>query len=82
MFLEENFWPLLAVALTAVAALVLLTRNPKWNDFVAFGVIVAGLLTAFILLHPRQTPLLGDAKAVQQMIGQGKPVLLQFQSPY
>jgi hypothetical protein len=73
---------LLAAALTAVAALVLLTRHPKWNDYLAFGVIVAGLITAWFILHPRQTPLMDDAKMVQAMIGSGKPVLLEFQSPY
>jgi hypothetical protein len=82
MFIMANFWPLITVSLTGVAGLVLLTSHPKWRDFLAFGVIVAGILTAFVLLHPRQTPLLGDAKAVQDMIGQGQPVLLEFQSPY
>jgi hypothetical protein len=29
-----------------------------------------------------QTPLIGEAADVQAMIGKGKPVLLEFQSPY
>ena len=83
MFLMANFWLLFPAFLTAIAALVLLTRNPKWNDYLAFGVIIAGMATAWITLHPRQTPLLGDAKLVQETILQaGKPVLLEFQSPY
>jgi hypothetical protein len=73
---------LIAAALTLVTGLVLLSNKPKWNDFVAFGVIVAGLITAWIIMHPRQTPLMDDAKDVQAMIGAGKPVLLEFQSPY
>jgi heme exporter protein D len=76
------FWIWLGVGLTLLAGLVLLTHNPKWNDFLAFGVIVGGLTVAWIILHPRQTPLTGDAVAVQQMIGKGRPVLLEFQSPY
>ncbi len=72
----------IAIGLTLVAGLVLLTRQPKWRDFIAFGAIVAGLVVTWIILHPRQTPLMADAKAVQQMIGAGKPVLLEFQSPY
>jgi thioredoxin 1 len=72
----------LMLALAAVAALVLLTRNPKWNDYLAFGVIVLGLISAWISLHPRQTPLEGGALEVQEMIGAGTPVLLEFQSPY
>ncbi len=72
----------IAVGLTVVAGLVLLTRQPKARDFVAFGAIAAGLVVTWIILHPRQTPLMTDAKAVRQMIGAGEPVLLEFQSPY
>lgn len=81
IFPEYSF-PALAVAIVAIAALVLLTRNPKWNDYLAFGVIFTAILTTWIVLHPRQTPLMDDAKMVQKMIGAGKPVLLEFQSPY
>jgi hypothetical protein len=72
----------IALGLTVVAGLVLLTNKPKLRDFLSFGVIVAGLLVAWLILHPQQTALMGDAKAVQAMIGAGKPVLLEFQSPY
>lgn len=67
---------------TVVTGLILLTNNPKTKDYIAFGVIVAGLLTAWSILHPRQTPLMDDAQMVQDMIGAGTPVLLEFQSPY
>lgn len=84
--MEEILWHYsylwIAGGLTLVAGLVLLTHEPKWKDFVAFGAIVAGLAVAWIILHPRQTPLMADAKAVQQMIGAGEPALLEFQSPY
>ena len=50
--------------------------------FTAVGMIVTGLVTAWVILHPRQTPLMDDAKVVQDMIGAGTPVLLEFQSPY
>jgi hypothetical protein len=43
---------------------------------------VLALFTAWSLVHPRQTPLMDDAKEVRAMIGAGKPVLLEFQSPY
>ncbi len=72
----------IAVGLTIVAGLVLLTNKPRLRDFVSFGVIVAGLVVAWLVLHPHQTPLLGDAKSVQAMIGAGHPTLLEFQSPY
>lgn len=71
-----------AIGFVLVAGLILLTNKPKLNDYIAFGVIVAGLVTAWAILHPRQTPLMDDAKMVQEMIGAGTPVLLEFQSPY
>ncbi len=84
--MEEILWHYsylwIAAALTLVAGLVLLTHHPRWTDFLSFGVIVAALVATWIILHPRQTPLPADAKAVQQMIGAGTPVLLEFQSPY
>ncbi len=72
----------IAVGLTFVAGLVLLTNKPRVRDFVSFGVIVAGLVVAWVILHPHQTVLMGDAKSVQDLIGAGTPVLLEFQSPY
>ncbi|MCJ7432889.1 MAG: hypothetical protein MUO77_05310 [Anaerolineales bacterium] len=81
LFVEYSF-PVLSAVIIVIAGIVLLTRNPKWNDFLAFGVIIAGLLVAWVILHPRQTPLMDNAKMVQKMIGAGMPVLLEFQSPY
>ncbi len=72
----------IALGLTLVAGLVLLTNKPRVRDFVSFGVIVAGLGVSWLILHPRPTVLASDARAVQAMIGAGKPVLLEFQSPY
>jgi hypothetical protein len=72
----------IALGLTIVAGLVLLTNKPKLRDFISFSVIVAGLFVAWLVLHPRQTSLMSDARAVQAMIGDGTPVLLEFQSPY
>jgi hypothetical protein len=73
---------LIAAALALVSGLILLSRTPKWSDFLAFGVIVGGMVLGWIVMHPRQTPLMDDAKTVQSMIGAGQPVLLEFQSPY
>jgi hypothetical protein len=72
----------ISVGITIAAGLVLLTNKPKIRDYVSFGVIVTGLLTAWIFLHPRQTPLMSGAHAVKAMIGAGTPVLIEFQSPY
>ena len=81
MFNQYSFISI-ALGFIIVAGLILLTRNPKWNDYLAFGVVVVGLVTAWVILHPVQTPLMGDSKNVQAMIGAGKPVLLEFQSPF
>lgn len=69
-------------AFVLLVALVLFQGRPQARDFVALGVVIAGLVVAWLLLHPRQTPLVGDARTVQSMIGQGVPVLLEFQSPF
>ncbi len=73
----------LAAALV-VAVTVALVRHhrPTLRDFLALGILAAGLFTAWLRLHPIQTPLMEDAQKVQAMIGQGQPVLLEFQSPY
>jgi multisubunit Na+/H+ antiporter MnhB subunit len=72
----------IAGAFVLLVALILFRHKPKTSDFIALGVVIIGLVVAWILLHPTQTPLMDDAKTVQSMIGQGKPVLLEFQSPY
>lgn len=72
----------IAAALMLVAVIFVVSRKPRWQDALALGVIAAGLIAAWFILHPVQTPLMDDAKKVQSMIGQGKPVLLEFQSPY
>lgn len=72
----------IAGALVLLVVLVMLRHKPTLSDYVALGVVVVGLGVAWIMLHPRQTPLMEDAAMVQEMIGAGKPVLLEFQSPY
>ena len=81
LFREYSFI-LLAFGLVLIAGYILLINKPKWNDYMAFAAIVTALVTAWVILHPRQTPLMDDAKSVQAMIGAGTPVLLEFQSPF
>jgi hypothetical protein len=66
----------------AVAGFFLLRRKPKWPQLLVFGALVLGLGAAWILLHPRQSAQNLSAAEVQAGIGQGTPVLLEFQSPY
>jgi len=72
----------IAAAFILLAVLFAFRQKPKVSDLVALAVVVAGLALAWMALYPRQTPLMEDAKKVQGMIGQGTPVLLEFQSPY
>lgn len=72
----------MAGAFVLLVALIVFRHEPKPSEFIALGVVILGLGVAWSLLHPRQTPLMDDAQSVQAMIGQGKPVLLEFQSPY
>lgn len=73
----------MAALLVVVVAVALFRHHrPSLRDFFALGALVTGLFIAWLRLHPVQTPLMEDAQKVQAMIGQGKPVLLEFQSPY
>ncbi len=81
LFGEYSFITI-AVGFAIITGVILLGNRPRWNDYLAFGVIVGAMIFAWTILHPRQTILMGEAKQVQAMIGAGKPVLLEFQSPY
>lgn len=81
LFTQYSF-VFIAAGFALIAGLILLTNKPKWNDYLAFAVIVGGLVTAWATLHPRQTLLMDEAAEVRAMIGAGQPVLLEFQSPY
>jgi len=72
----------MAAFLVIIAGVILLRRSPKWPQFLIFGVLVLGLVLAWIFLHPHQNAQVNDAAQVQASIGQGTPVLLEFQSLY
>lgn len=72
----------MAVVLLLVLTAILFRHKPQPGEYLAFGGLIVGLAVAWTLLHPIQTPLMEDTQKVQAMIGQGKPVLLEFQSPY
>jgi len=72
----------IAAFLVVIAGVILLRRKPKWSQFLAFGLLMLGLVAAWIIFHPRQSAQGYDAAQVQASIGQGTPVLLEFQSPY
>jgi membrane protein implicated in regulation of membrane protease activity len=72
----------IAVFLVVIAGVILLRRKPKWPQITVFSILVVVLVAAWIFLHPRQSGPAMNAAQVQESIGQGTPVLLEFQSPY
>ena len=60
--LNQNSAVLIAAALMLVAVVFVFSRKPRWQDMLALGVIAAGLVTAWFILHPVQTPLMDNAK--------------------
>jgi hypothetical protein len=81
-FIQPYSLLIVAGALALILGVVLLRNKPTARDFIAFGTIIAVLIAAYFVIRPVQTPLAGEAAAVRAMIGAGKPVLLEFQSPY
>ena len=73
---------LVLLILVLLVGLALFWRKPRWPEILAFGTIFAAIIGLYFYLRPVQTELVGEAAEVQALIGQGTPVLLQFQSPY
>lgn len=71
-----------AAILIIVVGVVLLRNHPRPVEILAFAGVIVGLLAVYWVIRPVQTVLVDDAAEVQAMIGIGKPVLLEFQSPY
>jgi thiol-disulfide isomerase/thioredoxin len=71
-----------AVLLVGIIGYFLLRKQPRWREFLALGVLIISLLLVWNALRPRQTPLMSDEQKISAEIGQGQPVLLEFQSPY
>jgi hypothetical protein len=68
--------------LLVVVAVILFRKKHGLPEILAFAAILAGLVIVYFAIRPVQTSLMGEAASVRAMIGQGKPVLLEFQSPY
>jgi thiol-disulfide isomerase/thioredoxin len=81
-FINYYSFLLVCLGIIGISALVLLTNKPKLNDYISFGVITLVTIMSWVILHPRQTPLMEESETVFKMIGSGTPVLLEFQSPY
>jgi hypothetical protein len=78
-FNQHSFLVAAAIALFLLAAL-LLRDGLQPADLLALGALCLGLALAYALLRPGGSPRT-QAQDVRRQIGQGRPVLLEFQSP-
>jgi len=78
-----NQYSLLVIGVMGLGllAFLLLRDGIKKQDIIILGIIVLSSILLWYVWHPRQDSL-QKAEAVQAQIGQGIPVLIEFQSPY
>jgi hypothetical protein len=80
-FLNHNSFLILLLILWGAAAARLLRQGLTTRA----GLLMAGLTLLLVLVYAFFRPNLAtspDTAAIRAQIGQGKPVLLEFQSPY
>jgi hypothetical protein len=80
-WVNQHSFLLAASAALVVLAVILLRDGVRGSDLVALGALCLGLALAYALLRPGESTL-RQATAVRAEIGQGRPVLLELQSPY
>lgn len=80
-FINQHSFVLGALLLLLVAALFLFRQRVSPGDLIVLAALAAALLIGWTVLKPSQT-VGGEVAEVQAQIGAGKPVLLEFQSPY
>lgn len=71
----------IALLMLAVVGFLLFRKGIRLAEAAAFGLLLLGLVVAWLLLRPRATPIT-NLNEVTAQIGIGTPVLLEFQSPY
>ncbi len=80
-YINQHSFTLTAAALLLVVAGLVLRRGLTLPAVTAVVALAAGLTLAHYLLSPGPSTV-GEAQAVLDRIGAGRPVLLEFQSPY
>ena len=80
-FFNQHSFTLSALALIIIMSVLLFRDGVQPNDFIALGALILGFAVAFILFRPGESTL-NEADEVVSAIGQGTPVLLEFQSNY
>ncbi len=72
---------LFAGFLLVVGLLVVLARGRRRSDWIALGIFTALILAAWWVIRPTESAF-SPSQAADAVVGQGKPVLLEAQSPF
>jgi hypothetical protein len=80
-WLNQHSFVAASVALLILVAALLFRDGIRLTDLLALATLAAGAWAAYALLKPG--PSTSDpAESIRAEIGAGRPVLLEFQSPY
>lgn len=79
--INQHSFVLAAAATLILVSAVLFRDGVRPGDGFALGAVGAGLALAYALIRPGP-PTHSQAHEVESLIGAGRPVLLEFQSPY
>jgi hypothetical protein len=80
-YINQHSFTLIAAISFVVLAVILLRDGLQLYDALVLLALAGGLLLAYQLLKPGSGAS-KTAEELQSQIGAGKPVLLEFQSPY
>lgn len=77
-FINQFSFVIFSIFFLVLAGIFLLRGGMTWLRIAIFSVLLLGAVSAWLVLRPRQI----NGDLVRETIGAGKPVLLEFQSPY
>ncbi|MBE9479260.1 MAG: hypothetical protein IMY80_04775 [Chloroflexi bacterium] len=80
--INQYSFPLLAGVIILILAGILLRKGGTEGLLVPLSAMILGFLFAFWLFSPGASAETSEAARVEGVIGSGKAVLLEFQSPY
>lgn len=80
-WINQHSFLLVTIVALLVLGGVLLRDGVRANDGLALGALAGGLILAYVLLRPGPSTH-SEVDEVHRLIGAGRPVLLEFQSPY
>jgi membrane protein DedA with SNARE-associated domain len=80
--INQYSFPFLAGVIILILAGILLRKGGTEGLLVPLAAMLVGFLVAFWLFSPGASAETSAAASVEDAIGSGKAVLLEFQSPY